>query len=143
MENLFSHSFTLGFCLSLKLRFICCRQQKDGFCFLIHSQPACVSWFESWDYSDLKLLLKTGVGCSNFFSGCHLIFILSFIICSFICLIITISQLCLFLSLVQSFISIVPYTTGLVDKNSVAYLYDGKFFYLLQWLQIFLMYTGF
>ena len=35
--KVFSHPFTLRYHLSLKLRCVSCKQQKDGFCFRIHS----------------------------------------------------------------------------------------------------------
>ena len=38
----FSQPFTLRQCLSLRLRFVSCMQQKDGFCFHIQSDGLCL-----------------------------------------------------------------------------------------------------
>ena len=37
----FPQPFTLRWCLSLRLRCVSCMQQKDGFCFCIHSVSLC------------------------------------------------------------------------------------------------------
>lgn len=117
--GIFFQNFILRLCLSLKLRCICCRQQQDGFCFLIPSAILCLLIWKLRLFM-FKVIIADVCWLQSFcFWLSSQFYFLSFIICIFIYLFNNYHLLSMFSPLfLPKFGSIVPDRTVLVDKNS-------------------------